>query len=76
MAEVAAGVQAQQPDAEDEGRDHRRAHDAAVQLALHDHEALAAGRVLAHGVVNEQAWQIKQAGKPADDADDMKGFEP
>ncbi|MNF91780.1 hypothetical protein D3C84_743950 [compost metagenome] len=75
LAEKARG-KAQQPDAEDQAGDHRWQHDAAVQLALHDHEALLADAVLALCVVDEQARQVKQAGEPADYADDMQRFDP
>ncbi|MNV86716.1 hypothetical protein D3C71_1807690 [compost metagenome] len=71
-----AGVEHQHPDAEHQGGDHRGAHDAAVQLALHDAEALAADGVFAHRVVDEQARQVEQAGEPADHADDMQRFDP
>ncbi|MNH35003.1 hypothetical protein D3C79_956500 [compost metagenome] len=71
-----AWVEVDEPAAEDQRGDHRRAHDAPVQLALHDAEAFLADRVFTLCVINEQSWQVKQAGKPAYDADDMKRFEP
>src|SRR3989344_328361 len=74
LSEVGAWVEADQPDAEHQGSDHRRAHDAPVQLALHDTEAFLADGVFALSVIDEQARQVKQAGKPADHADDMKRF--
>ncbi|MNY49623.1 hypothetical protein D3C86_1850630 [compost metagenome] len=76
LTEVVAGVEADQPDPENQGGDHRRQHDAAIQLALHHAEAFAAGLVFAHGVVDKQAWQIEQPGEPADHGDDVQGFEP
>ncbi|MNR68315.1 hypothetical protein D3C85_1927980 [compost metagenome] len=50
-----ARVEADQRDAENQGGDHRRAHDAAVQLALHDTEAFLADGVFTLRVINEQA---------------------
>ena len=69
-------VEVQQPGAEDQGGQHRRLHDAAVKLALHHAEAFVADRIVAHGVVDEQAGQVEQPGKPADHGDDVQGFQP
>ena len=74
LAEVKARVETEQPDAENQGGDHRRQHDAAVQLALHHAETLAAGLVFTHRVIDEQAWQVEQPGEPADHGDDVQGF--
>jgi len=71
-----ARVDQDHPDAEHQRGDHRRQHDAAIKLAFHDLEALPAGLVLAHRVIDEQAWQIEQAGEPADDGNDVQRFEP
>ncbi|MNC39139.1 hypothetical protein D3C75_877820 [compost metagenome] len=71
-----AGGEVQHPGAKHVGGDHRRVHDAAVQLALHGHEAFLADAVLALGVVDEQPRQVEQAGEPADHADDMQRFDP
>ncbi|MDT4871341.1 hypothetical protein FQZ97_1064640 [compost metagenome] len=70
------GIEDEHPDAEDQGGEHRRQHDAAVELALHHAEAFAAGLVLAHRVVDEESRQVEQAGEPADHGDDVHGFEP
>ena len=69
-----AGAEPQQPAAENQCGNHCRAHDAAIQLAFHDAESLFADRIFALCVVNKQAWQVKQASKPTDDADDVEGF--
>ncbi len=66
LTEITAGVEADQPAAEDQRCNHCRGHDATVQLALHDDETLAADRVLTHRVIDEQSWQIEQGCKPAD----------
>ncbi|MNV02355.1 hypothetical protein D3C71_925890 [compost metagenome] len=71
-----AWIEVDEPAAEDQRGDHRRAHDAPVQLALHDAEAFLTDRVFTLCVVNEQARQVEQAGKPAHNADDVKSFEP
>ena len=47
-------------------------HDAVKQLALHDLEALAAGVVVGHGVIDEQARQVEQAGEPGHHEDDVE----
>jgi len=67
---------APQPGAEDEGQHGPGGHDAPVELALHDFEALAARRVLGHRVIDEQARQVEQAGKPGDHEDDMQRLDP
>ena len=71
-----ARVQVDQPAAENQRGNHRRPHDAAVQLAFHDAEAFLADGVFALSVVDEQARKVEQPGKPADDADDVEGFDP
>ncbi|MNT19747.1 hypothetical protein D3C72_1550180 [compost metagenome] len=68
--------QAHQPDTEDQGGNHRGQHDAAVQLAFHGYEAFLANTVLALRMVDKQARQVEQPGKPADHADDMQRFDP
>src|SRR5258705_5229994 len=65
-----------QPQAEHDRQDAAWRHDAEEQFALHDFEAFAAGRIVAHGVVDEQARQIKQSREPGDHEDDVKRLDP
>lgn len=59
-------VSNQHPNAEYQGRYHARRHNAEEQLAFHDLKPFIADLVIAHCVINIQARQVKQAGKPSD----------
>src|SRR5205814_2974037 len=65
-----------QPDPKDEGEHAARGHDAPIELALHELEALARGRVLGHGVVDEESRQVKQSREPGHHEDDVEGLDP
>src|SRR5258708_6157772 len=53
-----------QPYAEDERQYRAGRHNAPVELAFHDLEPLPARRVLGHGVIDEQAWQVEKPRQP------------
>src|SRR5690625_5841313 len=73
---IVAPLSAGQPQSENDRGEHAGGADAPVQLALHDLESVPAGLIFAHGVIHEQARQIKQCGEPAHHGDNMKGFNP
>lgn len=66
----------QHPDTEHQRRDHRGRADTAIELALHDLEAIDARLIRTHGVIDKQTRQIEQRSKPADNGNDVKRFEP
>ena len=66
----------QQPEAEQQRRRGRGRGDTPEQFAFHHDEAVAADRVLAHGVIDEEPRQIEQAGEPAHHGDDVEGLQP
>src|SRR4051812_27582330 len=54
------------PHTESNRQQRTRGHDAEEKFAFHDLETLAADRVIAHCVINEQARQVEQPGEPVD----------
>src|SRR5690625_6176863 len=73
---IVAPLSSGHPQTENDRGEHAGGADAPVQLALHDLESVPAGLIFAHGVIHEQARQIKQCGEPAHHGDNMKGFNP
>src|SRR5687767_4230759 len=65
-----------QPQAEGDGEHGTRGHDAPVELALHQPEALERHTVLGHGVVHEQAGQVEQPREPGDHGHDVQRLDP
>ncbi len=66
-----------QPQSQSDGQHAQRRHEA-VQLAGHEQQTLTLGRAVGrhHGQIDEQARQIEQTGKPADDEEQVQGLEP
>jgi len=65
-----------EPHAECDGEHGARRHDAEVELALHDLEALDADRVGGQRVVHEQPRQVEQPGEPAHHEHDVERLDP
>src|SRR5690606_24817289 len=76
LAEVIVRCGGNHRAAKNHGGNGRWRHDAAVQLAPHDPESVLADLVLAHGVVHTETRQVKNPCEPADDGNDVEGFEP
>ncbi len=66
-----------EPDPECQRR-HRQQRGEAHQLARHQHQPLVFGLRVGrhHGQIHKNPGQVEQAGKPAGDKDDVKGFDP
>src|SRR3954470_18678174 len=65
-----------EPNAKDERQDAARGHDAPIELALHQLEALAGHRIVRQGVIHEQPRQVEQAREPRDHENDVQRLDP
>lgn len=75
-AEVIAWAAGDKPGAKRDGGHCRGSHDAPEKFRLHNGEAVLAGLVFTHGVIDEESRQIEDGAKPADDGHNMEGFDP